>query len=155
MASRQMIRFLATLGTTLAICALSAGAQSSASGASPVSNRVHRQLGAPPARSVEPERRIVEIFVTAWCPYCRSLESYLTKRGITFTRYDVEHDAKGITIYQELGGGGVPIIRIDGTQILRGFSIDELEKALRTGAKNSEIVVRTIDIEDPPDLVKR
>ncbi|MFM1846701.1 MAG: hypothetical protein RL417_175 [Pseudomonadota bacterium] len=97
----------------------------------------------------------VEIFVTAWCPYCRDLERFLKSNRIEYTRYDVEHDSKGIALYQSLGGGGIPIIRLDGRKIIRGFDEEELKEALRIGASNPELVVSSLNVKNSRDLVER
>ncbi len=77
-----------------------------------------------------PKSKEVEIFVTAWCPYCRSLEGFLKQEKIPFVKYDIEKSAKGRRIYQELGGGGIPVVRI-GSKIIQGFEPNEIKAALR------------------------
>ena len=76
------------------------------------------------------KRHKVEIFVADWCPHCRALEKHLKSQNISYTRYDVEHNSRGIKEYQALGGGGIPIIRIDGSNVLRGFDPSALSAAL-------------------------
>ena len=71
----------------------------------------------------------VEIFVTTWCPYCQRLEKFLKDNRIQYTRYDIEHDSKGMLLHQQLGGGGVPVTRI-GSTVIRGFSPDDINRAL-------------------------
>ena len=61
-------------------------------------------LAAPPKK--------VEIFVTSWCPYCRKLEAFLKQSQIEYTRYDVEKDEKGARLFEDLGGEGVPLVRV-------------------------------------------
>lgn len=75
-----------------------------------------------------PQKKI-EIFVTEWCPYCKSLEKYLKLRGWSYKRYDIEHDAVGMKRHHSMGGGGVPVVVIGG-QILRGFNPMEIESAM-------------------------
>ena len=72
----------------------------------------------------------VEIFVTAGCPYCGMLEQYLQKLQVDYDRYDIERSAKAAKIHEELGGGGVPLIRI-GDTILRGFEPLTLTSVLK------------------------
>lgn len=150
-----MPRFLIPFWTILSLVASSANAQSFERPEPAASNQVHRQVGSPLVQRIEAKQHTVEIFVTSWCPYCRALEKFLTRRQIPFTRYDVEHDAKGIAVYQELGAGGVPIIRIDGTNILRGFSIEALEEALGIGTEDTQGKVRPINVERSLNLVER
>jgi len=150
-----MTRLLITFWTLFPLWVSSATAQSFAYPRPAVSNQVHRQVGSPLARLVEKKQHTVEIFVTSWCPYCRELENFLVKHQIPFTRYDVEHDAKGMTLYQEMGAGGVPITRIDRTKILRGFSIEALEEALGIGTEDAQVKIRPINVERTLDLVER
>ncbi|MCC6955020.1 MAG: hypothetical protein IT290_12955 [Deltaproteobacteria bacterium] len=72
----------------------------------------------------------IEIFVTAWCPYCQRLEKFLKANNVSYKRFDIEKDGPDANRrYRELGGGGVPIIKI-GTQIIRGFDEAYLRTAL-------------------------
>ncbi len=81
----------------------------------------------PAARVKQPT---IEIFVTSWCGYCRKLEQYLESKKLKFSKYDIEHNSRGKSIYNELGGGGVPITRINNRKIVHGFDQAELENAL-------------------------
>ncbi len=71
----------------------------------------------------------VEVFVTDWCPYCRSLEAFLKAEKITYVRHDIEKSAKGRMMYEELGGGGIPLTRI-GTKVFHGFDESGIRSAL-------------------------
>ena len=121
--------------------------------ASPV---VRRSVESPPPLNTPTTRAIpsVEIFVTAWCPYCRALESFLSSYKVPYIKYDVEHDAKGIEVYQRLGAGGVPLIRIDGKRVMRGFSPEELKKALGLNVRDAQLVVSALGVKDSLDLVE-
>lgn len=96
----------------------------------------------------------VEILVTSWCPYCRALEKFLGNHRIPFTRYDIEHDSRGIELYQFLGGGGVPITRIDKRTIIRGFVEQELKEALGINSRESQVIIGTLNIEHASDFPK-
>lgn len=75
--------------------------------------------------------RKLEIFVTDWCGYCRALETDLKKAHIPHARYNIETSPIGQKVYKELGGGGIPISRINGKTIIRGYSsVDNIKKAL-------------------------
>jgi glutaredoxin len=76
-----------------------------------------------------PQAQKVDIFVTSWCPYCKELERFLNQNKIQYTRYDIEQDSRGRRIHEQLGGGGVPVIRI-GHKIIRGFDRDSVGRAL-------------------------
>jgi glutaredoxin len=71
----------------------------------------------------------VDIFVTSWCPYCSKLESFLKKRDVDYTRWDIEKDAKGARLFADLGGEGVPVARI-GDRVVHGYDPAEIESAL-------------------------
>lgn len=73
--------------------------------------------------------KTVEIYVTEWCHYCRDAQSYMKSRGIPFTAYDIEKDSAANRRYKELGGGGVPILKI-GSEKMFGFSKDRFEYLL-------------------------
>lgn len=75
----------------------------------------------------------VEIFVTSWCPHCKELENFLDSEKIAYKRYDIERDAKGKQIHDSLGGGGVPVVRIGGKQVIQGFSPQAIKDALKKG----------------------
>ncbi|MCB0339953.1 MAG: glutaredoxin family protein [Bdellovibrionales bacterium] len=72
----------------------------------------------------------VEIFIASWCPYCKQLEQFLSKQGIRYTRYDVEKSSIGKSIYNKLGGGGVPVVRI-GETVIRGYNPDAVLATLK------------------------
>jgi glutaredoxin len=72
----------------------------------------------------------IEIFVTSWCPHCKELEMYLEGRKLKFKRYDIERSSEGRRIHKELGGGGIPVTRINGEKVIRGFSARTLDAAL-------------------------
>ncbi len=83
------------------------------------------------SRAEEPPRRQapayggnnVELFVTSWCGYCKRMERFLKENGIPYTRRDIEKDDNAARTYRELGGGGVPVVRI-GTNVVHGYNPD-------------------------------
>ncbi len=86
--------------------------------------------GGSSARSAAPAEAQVDIFVTSWCPYCRHLEDFLKKHQISYTRYDVENDAKGAQIFEAIGGTGVPVARV-GKSVIHGYDPDRILAALQ------------------------
>ena len=72
----------------------------------------------------------VQVFVTSWCPYCRQLEAYLKTNRIPYSRFDIEKNKDGARKYEELGGGGVPVVKI-GDEVVRGFRLDKIKQLLR------------------------
>ena len=70
----------------------------------------------------------IEVFVTAWCPYCQQLEAALKERNIPYKRYDIEKSAEGRKIHSSLGGGGIPVTRV-GSEVIRGFNLPAILRA--------------------------
>lgn len=65
----------------------------------------------------------VELFVTSWCGYCKKMERFLKEHGIPYTRYDIEKDDNAARTYRELGGSGVPVVRV-GSNVVHGYNPD-------------------------------
>lgn len=65
----------------------------------------------------------VEIFITSWCGYCKKMVRFLNEKGIPYTAYDIEKDSAAARTYRELGGNGVPVVRI-GSRVVHGYSPD-------------------------------
>ena len=65
----------------------------------------------------------VELYVTSWCGYCKKMERFLKEKGIQYTRYDIEKDENAARICRDLGGSGVPVIRI-GSNVVQGYNPD-------------------------------
>jgi glutaredoxin len=63
----------------------------------------------------------VEVYLTSWCGYCKKMVRFLTEKGIPFTAYDIEKDKEAARVYRELGGRGVPLVRI-GDNLVRGYN---------------------------------
>ena len=65
----------------------------------------------------------VEVFMTSWCGYCKKMVRFLNEKGIPYTAYDIEKDTSAARTYRELGGNGVPVVRI-GSHVVHGYSPD-------------------------------
>ena len=63
----------------------------------------------------------VEVFLTSWCGYCKKMVQFLNEKGIPYTAYDIEKDAAAARSYDELGGNGVPVVRV-GSHIVHGYN---------------------------------
>jgi glutaredoxin len=63
----------------------------------------------------------VEVFMTSWCGYCKKMVRFLNEKGISYTAYDIEKDSAAATTYRELGGKGVPVVRV-GSHVVHGYS---------------------------------
>lgn len=62
----------------------------------------------------------VEVFMTSWCGYCKKLERFLNEKRIPYTAYDIEKDTAAASTFKELGGRGVPVVRV-GSHIVHGY----------------------------------
>ena len=63
----------------------------------------------------------VEVFITSWCGYCKKMVRFLNEKGIPYTAYDIEKDSAAARTYRELGGNGVPVVRV-GSHVVHGYS---------------------------------
>jgi glutaredoxin len=74
----------------------------------------------------------IQILVASWCVHCRDLEKFLQDQNLGYIRLDIEKDPEGRKRYQQLGGGGVPMVII-GNSVLKGFDkeaiLEMLEKS--------------------------
>ena len=72
----------------------------------------------------------VTVYSTPTCPYCKMAKDYLTKKGISFTDYDVIKDKEAAKeMIEKLGQRSVPDITID-DDIVVGFNQELLDKLL-------------------------
>ncbi len=71
-----------------------------------------------------------------WCSYCYQAKKYFQRNNIHYCEYDMENTSIGKRLYQENGGGAVPILLI-GQYRLNGFSETQVETALGLLNKNS------------------
>jgi len=58
----------------------------------------------------------VTVYGTQWCPACKMARQYLSAKGVPYRDVDVEHSPQGAAEFQQRGGGGVPLIVINGQQ---------------------------------------
>ena len=64
-----------------------------------------------------------------WCTYCYRAKKYFQHNNIDYCEYDMENTTTGKQLYDENGGGAVPIFLI-GKYRLQGFSEQQIETAL-------------------------
>jgi len=73
----------------------------------------------------------VELYATSWCGYCQMARTFFRERGIKFTEYDIEKDARAAYRKKQLDTGrGVPFAIINGQQI-SGYSEARYLQALQ------------------------
>lgn len=87
----------------------------------------------PRKSSVVPNAK-VEVFVTSWCGYCKKMERFLTEKGIEYIRYDIEKDEAAAREYRQIGGRGVPVVRI-GDSLIHGFNPEAVMSYLTGGVQ--------------------
>ena len=64
-----------------------------------------------------------------WCGYCYKARRYFHDNGIDYCEYDMENHPTGISMYEQNGGGAIPLLMI-GEYTLRGYSEQQIETAL-------------------------
>ena len=64
-----------------------------------------------------------------WCTYCYQAKKYFQHNNINYCEYDMENTTIGRQLYEENGGGAVPILLI-GKYRLQGFNEQQIEQAL-------------------------
>jgi glutaredoxin len=73
----------------------------------------------------------VDLYVTAWCPYCKKARAWFDERGIRYTAYDIDADeAAAARRFAFDGRRGIPYAVIDGVHV-SGFGPKAYEEALR------------------------
>ena len=66
----------------------------------------------------------------AWCPACKAATRFFVKNNINYCEYDMEKDAIGAKLYQEVNGRGVPILFV-GEHRIQGFTAAIVTRALQ------------------------
>ncbi|WP_083539426.1 glutaredoxin family protein [Enterovibrio coralii] len=74
-------------------------------------------------------KRIV-LYTSRNCPHCQTAKQYFDSKKIAYRLCDVG-SPRGKKEHAALGARGVPVIKI-GDQILHGFSLKAVEKALKS-----------------------
>jgi glutaredoxin 3 len=74
----------------------------------------------------------VEMYTTAWCPYCARARAVLDKKGVAYTNIDVEDEParRAEMVRRAHGRTSVPQIFIDGEHI---GGCDDMMALDRTG----------------------
>ncbi|MDI1252104.1 glutaredoxin family protein [Thermomonas sp.] len=74
------------------------------------------------------------IFTTSTCPYCKRLRGFLKENHIAYTEFTTDKSKSALTLYEKIGGEGVPVSIIRGKKFV-GFNsrIGELIKKSTQG----------------------
>lgn len=74
--------------------------------------------------------KVVVVYSTPTCPWCKKAKDYLTQKGIAYTNYDVSTDRdKAKEMIDKSKQMGVPVITID-NQVIIGFNQPQIDKLL-------------------------
>jgi glutaredoxin len=72
-----------------------------------------------------------------WCTYCYQAKKYFQRNDIDYCEYDMENTIIGKRLYEENGGGAVPVLLI-GKHRLQGFNQQQIEEAIALLNKTSQ-----------------
>ncbi|MHC8307187.1 glutaredoxin family protein [Pseudomonas sp. PB3P13] len=72
----------------------------------------------------------IVLYATEWCGYCKLTRRFLDQKGIPYQEFDIEKNTEARKAYEALGGGGIPIIDVNGT-LIRGYDPDAILAALK------------------------
>ncbi len=75
----------------------------------------------------------VKIYSTPTCPWCKNTKEFFKENKIEYEEIDVagNHEAANEMI-EKSGQMGVPVVDVDG-EIVVGYDIEKLKKALKLG----------------------
>lgn len=80
--------------------------------------------------------RKVEIYSTATCHFCHAAKEFFAANNIPFTDYNVGVDLeKRKEMVDKSGQLGVPVIVIDGKEVVIGFDQERLSQLLSVSVK--------------------
>lgn len=71
----------------------------------------------------------VTIYTSSTCPHCKAAKNYLKENNIEFEEKNVDEDRSAVDYLVEKGHRGVPVINIDGEDIV-GFNKDKVDEKL-------------------------
>ena len=71
----------------------------------------------------------ITIYTSNTCVFCKAAKQYFNENNIEFTEKNVDKDPTAVDYLVEKGYRGVPVINIDGEDIV-GFDKEEIEKKL-------------------------
>ena len=73
----------------------------------------------------------IEVYTSESCHFCKDLKDFLMEKGIEYTEYEVSGDMEKQTELKERSGQlGVPVVFIDGSEMIVGFNRAKLIEVL-------------------------
>jgi glutaredoxin len=93
---------------------------------------------APPAWLAGPDRAAarpkplprVDLYTTAWCPWCKKAKAFFASRGIAFTEHDIEAEASARERRFGLDRDKRVPVAIIGGKLVRGYAPARYQEAL-------------------------
>ncbi len=77
----------------------------------------------------------VEIYTTPTCTYCNQAKEFFAANNVEYTAYDVSVDAdRRAEMIEKTGQMGVPVIIVDGIDIVIGYNKKHMEEILGIAA---------------------
>jgi glutaredoxin-like YruB-family protein len=74
--------------------------------------------------------KVVKVYSTSTCPWCKMAKSFLDKNGIRYQDLDVAADKQARdAMIKKSGQTGVPVLEID-SEIVIGFNQQQLKEKL-------------------------
>jgi len=64
-----------------------------------------------------------------WCSYCYQAKEYFQNNHINYCEYDMENTPRGKQLYEQNGGGAIPLFLI-GKYQLQGFIPEQIDAAI-------------------------
>lgn len=71
----------------------------------------------------------VTIYTSNTCPYCVSAKEYFQEKGISYTEKNIQTDSEARKELMSKGHMGVPVIVIDGEEVV-GFNKSKIDELL-------------------------
>lgn len=71
----------------------------------------------------------VTVYTSNTCPHCKAAKNYLKENNIDFEEKNVDEDRSAIDYLVEKGHRGVPVINIDGEDLV-GFNKEVVDEKL-------------------------
>lgn len=90
---------------------------------------IRDHLSPPPDFSANYPEGVV-LYSTEWCGYCRKARAFFEANNVPFIELDIEKSPEGRAQYEQLGGGGIPLVIIRG-KVLKGFNPSAYAKHLQ------------------------
>ena len=71
----------------------------------------------------------IVMYVMPGCGYCKQARAYLQQRGLVWSEKDITTSEAANTEFKQKGGGGTPLILVDGSAV-QGFNAARMDEVL-------------------------